>query len=223
MKLLTAIKKRHSVRQYKKIPIEPELVEKLQAEINACNEEGELHFQLILNEPKAFESRLARYGKFSGVANYIALIAKKAKGTDERCGYYGERLVLKAQQLGLHTCWVVLTYKKIPSGFEVGEGEHLYAVIAVGHGRNRGFSHKSKGAVQVANVSDSTPEWFEDGVDAALLAPTALNQQKFYFTYHDEDNTVSAKAKRGFYTKIDLGIVKYHFEVGAGTENFEWR
>ena len=24
------------------------------------------------------------------------------------------------------------------------------------------------------------------------------------------------------YTQIDLGIVKYHFEVGAGKENFEW-
>ncbi|WP_334303689.1 hypothetical protein [Candidatus Acetatifactor stercoripullorum] len=24
----------------------------------------------------------------------------------------------------------------------------------------------------------------------------------------------------GFYTKIDLGIAKYHFEIGAGTDNF---
>ena len=24
------------------------------------------------------------------------------------------------------------------------------------------------------------------------------------------------------YSKMDLGIVKYHFEVGAGRENFEW-
>jgi hypothetical protein len=222
MELSKAIKKRHSVRQYKPIPIEGELVEQLQAEIASCNAEGGLHFQLILNEPKAFDSKRARYGKFAGVANYIAVIAGKDAGTPERCGYYGERLVLKAQQLGLHTCWVVLTYKKIPSVFDIAEGEKLYAVIAVGHGRNRGFSHKSKGAVQVANVSDSTPEWFEDGVDAALLAPTALNQQKFYLTYH-EDGTVSAKAKRGFYTKIDLGIVKYHFEVAAGTENFQWR
>ena len=222
MELLTAIKKRHSVRQYKKLPIEPELVEALQGEIAACNKEGELKLQLVLNEPRAFESRLARYGKFCDVVNYIAVVGKKEKGVDERCGYYGERLVLKAQQLGLHTCWVALTYKKILTAFEVGEGEKLYAVIAIGHGRNRGFSHRSKGAVQVANVSDSTPEWFEDGVDAALLAPTAMNQQKFYLTYH-EDGTVSAKAKRGPYAKLDLGIVKYHFEAAAGTENFEWR
>lgn len=222
MELLQAIKKRHSVRQYKKLPIEPELAAALREEIDACNAEGGLHLQLVLDEPRAFESRLAKYGKFSGVANYIAVVAKKEKGAEERCGYYGERLVLRAQQLGLHTCWVVLTYKKVLSAFEVAQGEKLYAVIAVGHGRNRGFSHKSKGAVQVSNVSDSTPEWFEDGVDAALLAPTALNQQKFYLTYH-EDNTVSAKAKMGPCSKIDLGIVKYHFEAVAGEENFAWR
>ena len=25
------------------------------------------------------------------------------------------------------------------------------------------------------------------------------------------------------YTQIDLGIVKYHFEIGAGKEKFQWR
>ena len=33
-------------------------------------------------------------------------------------------------------------------------------------------------------------------------------------------------AKKGFsmigYTKMDLGIAKYHFEIGAGEVNFEW-
>ena len=24
------------------------------------------------------------------------------------------------------------------------------------------------------------------------------------------------------YTRMDLGIVKYHFEIGAGAENFAW-
>ena len=64
------------------------------------------------------------------------------------------------------------------------------------------------------------PDWFKSGVEAELLAPTAMNQQKFLFSF--DGNRVSAKAGMGFYTKVDLGIVKYHFEVGAGTENFEW-
>ena len=64
------------------------------------------------------------------------------------------------------------------------------------------------------------PDWFKNGIDAALLAPTAMNQQKFVFSLNGD--VVSAKAGVGFYSKIDLGIAKYHFEVGAGKENFRW-
>ena len=49
---------------------------------------------------------------------------------------------------------------------------------------------------------------------------TAMNQQKFRFTLNG--NQVSAKAGIGFYAKVDLGIVKYHFEVGAGKTGWEW-
>ena len=64
------------------------------------------------------------------------------------------------------------------------------------------------------------PDWFRAGAEAALLAPTAMNQQKFLFVL--DGNKVSAKAGFGFYTKIDLGIAKCHFEIGAGTDNFKW-
>lgn len=214
MDLMEAMRRRHSFRQYKDVPIEPELVAALQEEINACNREGDLHFQLVLNEPKAFDGFMAHYGNFRGVSYYIALVGKKCKDLDEKCGYYGERLVLRAQQLGLHTCWVALTYKKIPGAFEVDDGERFTVVISVGHGQNRGLPRKSKTAEQVSNISEATPEWFKTGVEAALLAPTATNQQKFYLTY--SDTGVTAKAGLGFYAKMDLGIVKYHFEVATG-------
>lgn len=219
--MMEAIRRRHSVRQYKEVPIEEALVSALQQELDACNREGDLHFQLVLNEPKAFDSRMAHYGRFRGVTNYIALVGKKCSDLEEKCGYYGERVVLRAQQLGLHTCWVALTYKKIPEAFRVESSEKFTVVISVGHGRNHGMSRKSKTAEEVSNVSPNTPVWFRAGVEAALLAPTAVNQQKFMLTYH-KDGRVSAKAGLGFYTKIDLGIVKYHFEVGAGRDNFEW-
>lgn len=220
MELIEAIRSRHSVRRYTDKPIEAEILNVLQAEIADCNKEGNLHIQLVTNEPKAFDSFMAHYGKFSGVKNYIALIGKKSDKLDELCGYYGERLVLKAQQLGLNTCWVAMSYKKIPTAFETGSGEKLTVVIALGYGETQGVEHKSKSAEAVSNISAGTPKWFNDGVRAALLAPTAMNQQKFTLTY--ADSKVTAKAGFGFYTKLDLGIVKYHFEVGAGKENFEW-
>ena len=48
----------------------------------------------------------------------------------------------------------------------------------------------------------------------ALLAPTAINQQKFEIRLN-EDDSVSFIDKGGIHSKTDLGIVKYHFEVGA--------
>ena len=222
MDLKEAIVARHSVRRYKDMPIEPELVAALQEEIDQINEESGLHIQLITNEPKSFDTKFARYGHFEGVANYFAMVGKKGGNLNETCGYYGERLVLKARQLGLHTCWVGLHYKKIPDTFTLNKGEKLALVITVGHGKTRGGRRKSKTAEQVSNVTENSPEWFKQGVEAALLAPTAVNQQQFYFSLH-HDGTVSAKSKLGPFAKMDLGIVKYHFEVGAGQDNFTWR
>lgn len=220
MEIMEAMAKRHSVRQYTDEPIDKNTLDALKDEIAACNEEGELNIQLVTNEPKAFSSFMAHYGKFSGVTDYIALIGKKSRDLDERCGYYGQRIVLKAQQLGLNTCWVALTYKKVPDAFIVNDGEKLVVVIALGYGKTQGEDRKSKMPQEVSNIDGSSPRWFRSGVAAALLAPTAMNQQKFYLTLSDDK--VTAKAKAGFYTKLDLGIVKYHFELGAGKDNFKW-
>lgn len=219
MELTEAMKNRHSVRQYTDKLIEAETLNALRAEIDSCNKEGNLHIQLVTNEPKAFDSFMAHYGKFSGVTNYIALVGKKSDRLDELCGYYGERLVLKAQQLGLNTCWVAMTYKKIPGAFKVNNGEKLTVVIAIGYGKTQGAKHKSKSADAVSNISENSPDWFKVGVESALLAPTAMNQQKFTLTYIN--GKVTAKAGAGFYTKLDLGIVKYHFEIGAGRKCFD--
>lgn len=220
MDMITAMKERHSVRSYKNEPIADELLAVLQDEIDDCNREGNLHIQLITNEPKAFDSFMAHYGKFSGVTNYIALIGKKSPDLEEKCGYYGERLVLKAQSLGLNSCWVAMTYKKIPGTFTLDAGEKLTVVIAIGYGKTNGVVHKSKAISAVSNVTANSPEWFKNGVEAALLAPTAMNQQKFTLTLNQ--NEVTAKAGMGFYAKTDLGIVKYHFEIGANSSEWHW-
>lgn len=220
MDLSEAINKRHSVRSYTDKKIEGEMLDKLKSAIEECNKESGLHIQLVLNEPKAFSGMMARYGKFSGVMNYIAMIGPKGNDLEEKVGYYGERLVLLAQQLGLNTCWVAMTYSKVKSAFVVNPGEKLSVVIAIGYGAVEGVAHKPKAAQEVSNIGADSPEWFKKGIEAALLAPTAMNQQKFKLTLNG--NKVSSSSGSGFYTKLDLGIVKYHFELGAGKENFVW-
>lgn len=220
MSITEAMKARHSVRQYKNQPIGTDIISVLQSEIDACNKESGLHIQLVTNEPKAFDSFMAHYGKFSGVTNYIAMIGKKDSVLDEKCGYFGERLVLKAQELGLNTCWVAMTYSKIKTAFKVEQGEKLCVIIALGYGETGGVPHKSKAISEVSKVEGVMPDWFKKGMEAAMLAPTAMNQQKFLLTL--DGGKVSVKPGKGFYTKLDLGIIKYHFEVGAGKGNFEW-
>ena len=227
MTLLEAIEARHSVRKYLDKEIPADVIAALQNKIAECNKVGNLNIQLVLNETRAFTGMLS-YGKFSGVKNYLVMVGKKSDDLDERVGYYGEQLVLLAQQLGLNSCWVGLSYRKVPEAYHVGKDEKLACMIALGYGETQGVSHKIKTEKEVSNASDITPMWFRNGVKAALLAPTAINQQKFSFEYiHPHgDNIHKVKANKGFsmvgYTQMDLGIAKHHFEIGAGKENFEW-
>ena len=210
---MEAMRARHSVRQYTDKPLEEAQIAALRQEIEVCNALSGLHIQLVTDEPKAFGGLMAHYGKFSGVRNYIALVGKKGPDLDVKCGYWGEKLVLAAQALGLNTCWVALTYKKVPGAFKVDPGEKLALVIAVGYGATQGVPHKSRLAQAVSDLTPDSPDWYRAGVEAALLAPTAMNQQKF--TIAKECEKVTIRAGGGAYSKVDLGIVKCHFELGS--------
>ena len=227
MTLQEAITARHSVRKYidKEIPVD--IVTVLQDKIAEYNKVGNLNIQLVLNETRAFTGMLS-YGSFSGVRNYFVMVGKKGADLDERVGYYGEQLVLLAQTLGLNTCWVGLSYRKVPEAYNVGKDEKLACMIALGYGETEGVSHKIKTVEQVSNASDITPSWFKKGVEAALLAPTAVNQQKFSFEHIGvKNNRHQIRAKKGFsiigYTGIDLGIVKCHFMIAVGDVCLKWK
>lgn len=213
MEILEIMQQRHSVRQYTDRAIEPEKRTVLDALTQEINRKAGLSVQIIYDDPKCFDSFMAHYGKFAGVRNYIALVGKKAPGLDEILGYYGEELVLKAQELGLNTCWVALTHGK--SKAAVGRGEKEVCLIALGYGVTQGVEHKSRPMQELCTCGEPMPEWFRCGMNAAMLAPTAMNQQKFRFELLP-DGTVKAACGSGFYTKLDLGIVKYHLEAVTG-------
>ncbi len=218
MTLNEAIIARHSVRKYTDEKISPEIREKLQSTVDSCNAESGLSIQLVFDEPEAFGSGMA-YGKIEGCKNYIAIVGKK--GDEEKCGYYGEKVVLCAQQLGLNTCWVALTVNKAKTVCKKEKGEKLLIVISLGYGKTQGHERSTKSIDELCRVKGEMPEWFKSAMRAVQLAPTAVNQQKFLFIL--DGSTVEAKALRSFYTKTDLGIAKYHFEIGAGDAEFSWK
>ena len=216
MDIREAIKSRHSVRYYRNEPIAEETRAELEALIGACNAESGLHMQMIVEDPECFDTLLAHYGMFKNVRNYIAVVGPKDMADlEEKGGYYGQKVVIAAQQMGLNTCWVAGTYKRGKCKAVLEDGEKIVCVIAIGYGESEGTRHKSKPLSKICDIPEADmPVWFKNGVKAAMMAPTAMNQQKFKITLEGGRPVITAGA--GPMTRIDLGIVKYNFEAVSG-------
>lgn len=220
--LMAAMRARHAVRRYTTQPIPDDLKRSLRAATADFNAQSGLAIQVFFDEPAGFSGFLAHYGSFREVRNYIAVVGATGTIVDEACGYWGEHLVLLAQSLGLNSCWVGLTYSKSKNQAVVGHDEKLRVMIALGYGVDAGKPSKSKPLDQLGRVvgGGGWPSWFTDGVAAAALAPTGLNKQGFLFEL--DGDVVSARSGNGSYSRVDLGIAKYHFELGAGLDGWHW-
>lgn len=210
---IEAIKERHSVRSYRPDRIESSKIEKLNEKIKELNEAGNLNLQYIEDAGNTYNKLLNRVTGLGSAPSVIACAGPDDETLEQRIGYYGEKLVLYAQSLGLNTCWTG-TFNKKNIGAEVKSGERLVISIAIGYGNDNGRPHKSKKPEQVIEAKGDRPYWFNKGLEMALLAPTAINQQKFVIRLND-DESVDFIDKGGIFSQVDLGIVKCHFEIGA--------
>ena len=214
MNEIDAIRQRHSVRQYKADRIEEEKVALIKAKIDELNAEGDLNLQFIEDAEKTYNKLFNRVSGLGSAPSVIACVGKDDNSLDQRVGYYGEKLVLYAQTLGLNTCWTG-TFNRKNISADIPDGERLVISIAIGYGKDSGKERKTKSKEQLSESSTQRPEWFEKGVEMAMLAPTAINQQKFLIKLND-DETVEFIDKGGVLSQVDLGIVKCHFELGSG-------
>ena len=213
MSEIDAIKERQPVRNYEAKKIEADKVEKIRAKIEELNKEGNLHLQFMVDAGKTYNKLFNKVAGLGSAPSVIACVGIDDETLEQRVGYYGEKLVLFIQELGLNTCWAG-TFNQKNIGAEVGDGEKLVISIAVGYGKDKGKPHKSKSPEQVIEAKGDRPYWFNKGVDMALLAPTAINQQKFTIRLN-EDESVDFVDKGGIFSQVDLGIVRCHFEIGA--------
>lgn len=218
MDLLEAAKQRHSVRKYTGERIPADMIGILRGEIDRCNAEGGLSIMLITDEPKAFGGIMTRATGFSGAVNYIAMIGPDTPELNAKCGYYGERLALLAQSIGLRTCWAMLCSRKAVNRI-IPDGQRMAIGISIGFGADDGKPHRSKTMGEMADISDA-PDWFVRGMECVMLAPSGVNRQPIRFS--QRDGIVSVSYRPTNLTDIDCGIARFHFELGAGTENFRW-
>lgn len=217
MDMKEAMEKRHMVRKYTDEPLSEEIIEKLNKRIEFNNNRYNLKMKLMINNENAVNA-IIKLLLAKGVKNYIILAGYDNLNLDEKLGYSGADVMLYAQTLGLNTWWVGGTYNRSVAKYV--DNKKVIGIIAVGYGQTQGVPHKSKVASEVSNINEDSPEWFKNGIKAALLAPTALNKQDFMIKQNG--NKVSIECNNGIFTGANVGLIKYHFDLGAGVENFEW-
>lgn len=219
-----AIKNRISKRSYTGEPLNPQHMEQVQNIIRQLNEQSGLNIELLKDGSQAFGSMKKSYGFFKNVCSVILL-----KGSNdlndlfEKVGYYGESLMLDLVDLGLGTCWVGGTYDA--DAYEIPSGEKLVCVMPVGYisdkatlvGKVMVRSHTMRKPVEDRIKSDVSPlpDWIRNGMEAVVLAPSAINRQKPHFEY--ENGFLSASVPNTYEMDlVDLGIAKFHFVSESG-------
>lgn len=215
-----AMHARHTVRKYTGRSLPYDVVAKLDARIRRINQSHGLALRLVTENGEAF-GPLVKLVLAKGVRNYIVLAGKDAPDTEEKLGYWGADVMLFAQTLGLNSWWVGGTFSRrgVQKNAAPGTGKIL-GLLALGYGQTQGVPHKSKSPAEISRYQGTMPPWFSNGIAALLLAPTALNRQAFQV--EGTGNQVKLTCDNGIFSNVDLGIGKYHFELGAGKENFHW-
>lgn len=220
------IRERHSVREYDGKPLSRAEFDALGAVVEECARESGLDIQLVGDNPEVFNV-IARFGLIRGCRMHIAFVVDDAKAgdvaADEAIGYWGQKIVLAAQDMGLNTCWCALCSRK-KSRAVVAPGKKIRLIIAVGHGKTQGFSRKTKSVEALSSVECAkAPAWFAAAMEAAQLAPTAMNNQNFKITLLSDGKTVRIDASQSGLNVIDEGIVRCSFEIAANEAGADWR
>lgn len=245
------IRERHSVREYDGKPLSRAEFDALGAVVEECARESGLDIQLVGDNPEVFNV-IARFGLIRGCRTHVAFVVDDAKArdatsganaaangatetdcvemrgarrtaVDEAIGYWGQKIVLAAQDMGLNTCWCALCSRK-KSHAVVAPGKKIRLIIAVGHGKTQGFSRKTKSVEALSSVECAkAPAWFAAAMEAAQLAPTAMNNQNFKITLLSDGKTVRIDAPQSGLNVIDEGIVRCNFEIAANEAGADWR
>ncbi len=181
-----------------------------------------------------FRGIVGSYGKVKGAPAFIAFIGNmNSASVQEEVGYTGEGVILKASALGLNTCWVAGFFKpdSVASLVEIKSNERVLAVTPVGYARRfesleeklmTGFGRTHR-RVPISRLisslaQDSLLEWIRASIQAARLAPSAVNRQPWGFDVQDGGITVYVRTGGPEFSvskRLDCGIAMLHIEVTA--------
>lgn len=190
---------------------------------------------LVTEEPdNVFKGIIGSYGKIKGAPAYAAFIGDtQHPNVEENIGYLGEAFILEATSMGLGTCWVggFFDAKVVKNQIKIALNEKVFAVTPVGYAAaeykieeklmsNIVSSHKRKQLDVLCSGlrEEKWPKWIKQGLNAARLAPSAVNRQPWRFLVGEDSVTVSVDStflQLGVPKRLDCGIAMLHFEIGA--------
>ena len=215
------MKNRISHRRYLPESLSPTEQDTLEKLVEHCNRRSGLHISLICNHPEPFA------GHLTNVRNYLVFAGQAGDvHLEEKCGYYGEQIILAATAMGLGTCWVGGTYDKNACLCHLSKGERLVCIAAIGHTATTTTPHSphrsTKPLSELSAGLEDAPEWFSDALAAVQLAPSSMNRQGVRFELLANGCVRGIATDDESYSMVDLGIAKLHFELGAHGGDWDW-
>lgn len=242
MNRLEALRNRYSVRSFTEEPLSVEIVNKLKAEITMTNtHQPGIKFQLITDDPNPFKGFSKGYGIFENPRNYMAAVVDIATPDIlERAGYFAEKFVIMATELGLGTCFVGGTYNDKVVKAQLRAGEKILFLVLLGYPKEKSrfianfmvnmIHRKKMGAREFFEPESGydravkTIPNLEEGLEGVACAPSAVNRRPTRIFLKEENGEkipcarVDANNPKNL---IDLGIAKFNFNYATGTE-CEW-
>ena len=231
------IEKRRSRRRFELKPLEEEVLSQIASVCADFRPFSNARSVVVAESPdKVFKGAIGTYGKIKGAPAFIAFIGNmESLNVWEQVGYIGEGIILEAEALNLATCWVAGFFrpKVVASLTEIGEGERVLAVTPIGYAAKRhsleesvmtgfGLTHRRRPLLGlVSGLRESEwPQWVKLALEAARLAPSAVNRQPWRFKVEPDSITVSINTvgrEYGLSKRLCCGIAMLHIEVTALT------
>jgi len=192
------------------------------------------HSVLVTEPPvKVFKGVLGPYGKIRGAPAFIAFIGNMENpNVQEQVGYMGEGIILEAEAMNLSTCWVALFRSNMVEPLiTLEENEQVIAIASIGYAKQQesieermmtgfGWTHRRKplSDLVIGFEGNVYPQWILSALNAARLAPSAVNRQPWCLKVDSNSITVSVNSLRreyGVSRRLDCGIAMLHIEIAA--------
>ncbi|MEN6618019.1 MAG: nitroreductase family protein [Rikenellaceae bacterium] len=246
MSITEVIKKRKSCRTFNQEHLTPadkkaleDFIGKNSKSINNSTFEGDQEINLFILEKGDEEKKMKLdYGVIKGNNTYILGITKSTPAARLNYGYVMEKLVLRATEMGLATCWIGYFDHDYFNDLKIEEGYKIPGIVVIGYSAEKAtlperflrftanasqrlpwdkifFDYQSKFPLTPQTIKD-----YSESLEMVRLAPSSSNTQpwRIYFDQPANEFHFFKKPKNRIYEsmgmhELDLGIAMAHFEL----------